>query len=119
MTASSITEYIDQFDGDVRQRLLTVYHMIQSAVPAEAVESISWRMPTFKIGDEPLFFFTGTKRHIGFYPTPDAIAHFSSELSGYGTTEHSIQLPHNAPLPTELVSEIISWRLDQLPSAGV
>ena len=50
MTASSIIEYIDQYDGDVRQRLLTVYELIRSAVPDEAVESISWRMPTFKLG---------------------------------------------------------------------
>ena len=65
MTASSIIEYIDQYDGDVRHRLLTVYDLIRSAVPDEAEESISWRMPTFKLGTEPLFFFTGTKRHIG------------------------------------------------------
>lgn len=116
MTASSISEYIDQYDGDVQQRLLTVYQMIKSAVPAEAVESISWRMPTFTLGVEPLFFFTGTKRHVGFYPTPQAITHFSTALSGYGTTEHAIQLPHNAPLPIELIREIIDWRLQQLPS---
>ena len=117
MTASSIIEYIDGYDGDVRQRLLTVYELIRSAVPDEAVESISWRMPTFKLGAEPLFFFTGTKRHIGFYPTSDAIAHFSTELAPYGTTEHAIQLRHDAPLPTELIREIIAWRLQQLPSA--
>lgn len=50
MTASSISEYIDRYDGDVRDRLLTVYELIRSAVPDEAVESISWRMPTFKLG---------------------------------------------------------------------
>ena len=119
MTATSIIEYIDSYDGDVRRRLLTVYELIRSVVPDEAVESISWRMPTFKLGTEPLFFFTGTKRHIGFYPTPDAIAHFSTELAGYGTTEHAIQLRHDVPLPTELVREMIAWRLQQLPSDRV
>ena len=119
MTASSIIEYIDGYDGDVRHRLLTVYELIRSAVPDGAVESISWRMPTFKLGTEPLFFFTGTKRHIGFYPTSDAIAHFSTELAAYGTTEHAIQLRHDAPLTTELIREIITWRLQQLPSDRV
>lgn len=114
MTVGSISEYIEQFDGDVRQRLLTVYEMIRSSVPAGAEESISWRMPTFKLGTEPLFFFTATKKHIGFYPTPDAIAHFSAQLSDYGTTEHLVQLRHDAPLPTELIREIIDWRLQQL-----
>lgn len=119
MTANSIIEYIDQYDGDVRNRLLSVYEMIRTAVPDEAEESISWRMPTFKLGTEPLFFFTATKRHIGFYPTPDAIAHFSTELADYGTTEHLIQLRHDAPLPTQLMREIIAWRLQQLPSGTV
>lgn len=63
MAASSIIEYIARYDGDVRRRLLTVYELIRTAVPDEAAESISWRMPTFKLGTEPLFFFTGTKRH--------------------------------------------------------
>lgn len=116
MTAGSISEYIEQFDGDIRQRLLTVYELIRSAVPDEAEESISWRMPTFKLGAEPLFFFTATKKHIGFYPTPDAMAHFSAQLSDYGTTEHLVQLRHDAPLPTELIREIIAWRLQSLPS---
>lgn len=119
MTPSSIIEYIDGYDGEVRHRLLTVYELIKSAVPDDAVESISWRMPTFKLGTEPLFFFTGTKRHVGFYPTPDAIAHFSTELAGYGTTEHLIQLRHDVPLPTGLVREIIAWRLQQLPPGSV
>ncbi|GAA3283746.1 iron chaperone [Paenarthrobacter aurescens] len=114
MTTGSIIEYIHQYDGEVRQRLLTVYQMIRSAVPSEAEESISWRMPTFKLGTEPLFFFTATKKHIGFYPTPDAMAHFSAQLSHYGTTDHLVQLPHNAPLPTDLIGEIIQWRLQQL-----
>lgn len=119
MTAGSILEYIEQYHGDVRERLMTVYQMIRSAVPDEAEESISWRMPTFKLGAEPLFFFTATKKHIGFYPTPDAMEHFSKELAGYGTTDHLVQLRHDAPLPLELIREIVAWRLQQLPSDGV
>ena len=114
MTADSISEYIEQFDGDVRQRLVTVYDLIRSAVPDAAEESISWRMPTFKLGTEPLFFFTATKKHIGFYPTPDAMAHFAAQLSEYGTTDHLVQLRHSAPLPIDLLREIINWRLGQL-----
>lgn len=114
MTADSISDYIEQFDGDVRQRLVTVYDLIRSAVPDAAEESIGWRMPTFKLGTEPLFFFTATKKHIGFYPTPDAMAHFSAQLSEYGTTDHLVQLRHSAPLPIDLLREIINWRLGQL-----
>ena len=96
-----------------------MYEQIRSAAPDEAVESIIWRMPTFKLGTEPLFFFTGTKRHTGFYPTSDAIAHFSTELAAYGTTERAIELRHDSPLPTGLIREIIAWRLQQLPSDRV
>ncbi|AJT41396.1 iron chaperone [Psychromicrobium lacuslunae] len=118
MTVNSIAEYIDQYDGEVQQRLLTVYELIRSAAPHTAVESISWRMPTFKLDTEPLFFFTAAKRHISFYPTAEVIAHFDSDLDGYGTTEHAIQFPHNAPLPIELIRQIIDWRLQQLPSGN-
>lgn len=37
-------------------------------------------------------------------------------MTATSTTEHMVQLPHSAPLPTELIREIIGWRLQQLPS---
>lgn len=115
MTASSIPEYIAGYEGEVRERLQTVYELIRSAVPDGAEESISWRMPAFMLGAEPLFFFTATKQHIGFYPTPEAIEHFASELSGYPTTEHLVRLRHDAPLPTALLCEIVDWRVRRAP----
>lgn len=98
MTASSIIEYIDRYDGDVRQRLLTVYELIRSAVPDEAVESVSWRMPTFKLGTEPLFFFTGTKRHVGFYPTRSHISRQSwPHMEPPSTLSSCAMMPRSRP----------------------
>lgn len=37
-------------------------------------------------------------------------------MTATSTTEHMVQLPHSAPLPVDLMREIIAWRLQQLPS---
>lgn len=114
MAIETIPEYIEQFDGDVRLRLETVYALVQSAVPAGTTESISWQMPAFMLGKEPLFFVTAAKRHLSFYPTGAAIEQFAAELAGYDTTEHAIRFPHREPLPMDLIQEIVTWRLAQV-----
>lgn len=112
--ASTIPDYIAGFDGEARLRLEAVYEVIRAAVPEETIESIKWKMPTFQVGKEPLFFFTGAKRHLSFYPSNEAIAHFSSELSGYETTEHAIRFPHGKPLPLDLIQDLVEWRVARL-----
>lgn len=118
MAAGSIEEYVGQTDGEVRTRLETVLALVRAAVPEGTRESIRWRMPAFMLGDEPLFFVTAAKRHLGFSPTSEAIEHFSGRLANYETTEHVIRLPHARPLPLELVGEIVRWRLARIGASS-
>lgn len=118
MTAKTIQEYIEEYDGEIRDRLETVYSLISDAVPPAATESIRWQMPAFSLGSEPLFFFTAAKQHLSFYPTSQVLETFADRIAGYATTQHAVKFPHRAELPVDLIRDMIAWRLSHLDPAS-
>jgi len=58
-----------------------------------------------------LVYFAACKNHIGFYPTPSGIGAFKNELSEYKGAKGSVQFPIEKPLPYELISEIVKFRV--------
>jgi uncharacterized protein YdhG (YjbR/CyaY superfamily) len=69
-------------------------------------------MPTFTLNGI-LLYFASHPNHIGFYPYPSAIEAFKEELSKYHTAKGSIQFPINQPLPMDLITRIIEFRVKE------
>ena len=67
-------------------------------------------MPTFVLHGN-LVHFAAYKNHIGLYPTPSGIEAFKHELSDYKGAKGSVQFPVGKPLPYELISEIVKFRV--------
>jgi uncharacterized protein YdhG (YjbR/CyaY superfamily) len=106
---TTVDAYLAGFSGEVRARLDQVRATIRAAAPA-ATERIAYGMPTYR-GRKNLVHFAGFAHHVGLYPTPAAIEAFASELAGYVTSKGAIQLPHDRPLPLDLVSRITAFRV--------
>ena len=85
---------------------------IRKAAP-QAVEAISYQMPTFKLNSKSLVYFAGYKNHIGFYPVPSGIKAFKKELSQYETGKGSVQFPIDKPVPHDLVKKIVIFRVKE------
>lgn len=112
ISTDGIDEYIRTFPPEVRKRLIAIRNIIRKAAP-EAGETIKYGIPTFTLYGN-LVHFGGFTRHIGFYPTPQAIAHFAKELSPYPQAKGSVQFPLDQPLPLPLIKRIILYRVQQL-----
>jgi len=111
---NSLDEYIATFPKKVQEILKSLRQAIKETAP-QAQETISWRMPTFKLNGNPLFF-AAFKKHIGLYPGPEAIVAFKERLSVYKTSKGAIQFPIDKPLPLELIKEIVTFRLKESTS---
>lgn len=107
--SQEIDKYIAGFPEDVQQRLNLVRETIRLAAP-EATEKISYMMPTFYLKGN-LIHFAGYKNHIGLYPAPSGIEAFQKELSVYKNAKGSVQFPHNQPLPLDLITDIVKFRV--------
>ena len=89
---------------------------IREAAP-DAVEAISYQMPTFKLNGN-LVHFAAYKNHIGFYPTPSGVEAFREELSAYKVSKGAIQFPIDQPMPLDLVRRIVQFRVAQNQTKG-
>jgi uncharacterized protein YdhG (YjbR/CyaY superfamily) len=115
---TSIDEYIATFPQDIQKILQELRAVIQAAAP-EAQEKISYQMPTFFLNGN-LVHFAAFKHHIGFYPAPRGLEAFAQELSIYEGAKGSVRFPIDQPLPLELISRIVKYRVaDQLKNAQI
>lgn len=105
----SIEEYILQFPPEIQEILQKFKKVIKESAP-DAEEKISWGMPTFVLHGN-LVHFAAFKNHIGFYPSPSGIDNFKDELSEYKGAKGSIQFPIKKPMPYELISKIVKFRV--------
>lgn len=104
-------EYILRFPPEVQAILEKLRKIIKESAP-DAEEKMSYQMPTFALHGN-LVHFAAYKNHIGFYPTPSGIDAFKEELSGYKGAKGSVQFPIEEPLPYELISKIVKFRVTE------
>jgi uncharacterized protein YdhG (YjbR/CyaY superfamily) len=110
-TFSSIDEYIGTFPEKIREPLEALRQAVRESAP-DAVEAISYQMPTYKLNGN-LVHFAAYKKHIGFYPTPSGITAFLNELKPFKFSKGAIQFPLDQPLPLDLVKKIVRFRVNE------
>ena len=107
-----VDEYLAGVPEPARTTLNTVRAAIRSAVPPEATEAISYRIPTFKYKG-PLLGFAAFSNHCSLFPTASVIEAFKSALKGFTTSKGTIHFPMDKPLPTALVKKLVKARVAQ------
>ncbi len=110
---SEVDLYINEHPEIIKERLVEIRNMILELAP-DATESISYNMPGYKLRGKPLIYFAAFKKHIGLYPLPGAIEAFRDRLEGFKLSVGAIQFPYNKPLPSEIIKEIIEYRIEEL-----
>jgi uncharacterized protein YdhG (YjbR/CyaY superfamily) len=110
-SAKTIDEYIAACPQDVQQLLQLMRATIHEAAP-EAAEAIKYAIPTFTLNGN-LVHFGAFKNHIGFYPAPMGIEAFKAETAVYETGRGTLQFPMDKPLPLDLVTRIVKFRVEK------
>jgi uncharacterized protein YdhG (YjbR/CyaY superfamily) len=108
---ATIDEYMAGFPKDVQAVLEQVRTTIRKAAPG-AQETIAYGMPAYRLSG-PLVYFAAFKNHIGFYATPTGHEAFAKELSKYKQGKGSVQFPLNQPMPLELITRIVKFRVGE------
>jgi len=109
--STTIDKYIADCPEDIREKLELIRATIQLAAP-EATEAIKYAIPTFVLHGN-LVHFAAFKNHIGFYPGPAGLEAFKKALSVYKTGKGSVQFPLDQPIPLNLTTRIVQFRVGQ------
>src|SRR6202162_1777190 len=82
----NVDEYLAGIPEPARSTLNKIRAAIRSAVPPEATETISYRIPAFK-DKGVLVWFAAFSNHCSLFPTASVIEAFKNELKGFSTSK--------------------------------
>jgi uncharacterized protein YdhG (YjbR/CyaY superfamily) len=105
-------EYLAGVPEPARSTLNEMRAAIRSAVPPEATETISYRIPAFK-HKRVLVWFAAFSNHCSLFPTASVIEVFRNELKGFTTSKGTIHFPTDKPLPAALIKKLVKARVAQ------
>jgi uncharacterized protein YdhG (YjbR/CyaY superfamily) len=111
----NVDEYLARVPEPARSTLNKIRAVIRSAVPPEATETISYRIPAFRC-KEVLVWFVAFSDHCSLFPTASVIEAFKKELKGFYTSRGTIHFPTDKPLPAALIKKLAKARVAQVES---
>lgn len=109
----TIAEYVAGIPESSRKAFNELRAAIRSAVSAEAVEVISYRIPAFK-HQRILVWFAAFANHCSLFPTAAVIEAFRTELKSLSTSKGTIHFPIDRPIPAALVKKLVKARVAQV-----
>lgn len=113
-TYKTIDEYFATCDLELVEIMRKIREIIKENAP-DAIEKISWGMPTFYFKENLVHFFAH-KNHIGFYPGEKGIEEFKEEFDalGYKYSKGAVQFPLKKEMPYDLIARITKYRVDNV-----
>lgn len=110
---TTVNDYLDTIDPQQRNEFERLRSIVRQLAP-NAVETISYGMPTFKVNGRPLIYFGAFKHHMSLFPTPGPAEQLKDRLISYKVSKGTIQFTFDNPLPDSLIKDIILARLNEI-----
>ena len=110
----SVDDYIAAQPEAAQPVLDRVRRTIRKAVP-KAEESISYKIPTYKLHGERLLYFAGWKQHYSLYPaTKRLVAALKEDLKPYEVVKSTVRFSLAEPVPAKLIERIAKFRAKEV-----
>jgi uncharacterized protein YdhG (YjbR/CyaY superfamily) len=117
MVVATVDEYLAGLPEAPRRALEQVRATVRAVAP-EATESISYGMPTFRLGGRLLLSYAAFTRHCSLFPaSADVMATLGAELAPYFHAKATLRFSPDAPIPRALLERIVAVRVDEVASA--
>lgn len=110
--AKSVGEYLGQLPADRRAILEPLVAAIRQAAP-RAIESMEYRMPTWRFGGEVLCALNSQKNYVSFYISEETHAECAELLQGLDCGKSCIRFRRAEQLPPAAVTRLVKVRLKQ------
>ena len=113
VTYDSIDTYLAELDATKRATLQTVRERIRAVLP-EAEECISYGLPAFRSDGKVLAGFGAFAGHLSYFPHSGRVLPvLADQLTDYDWATGTLRFPLDAPLPAELIAELVRVRREQ------
>ena len=109
-TPRDVEEYLAGVPTTQRKTLERLRRIIKSVVP-EAVEVISYQIPTFKLNGRMLVSYAAFHEHCSFFPGAGPVDAHEDELKSFATSKGTVRFTPEKPLSTALVKKLVRTRI--------
>jgi uncharacterized protein YdhG (YjbR/CyaY superfamily) len=117
-TDPRVDDYLAKLPADQQQLLGALRHRVAELVP-EAVETISYGMPAFRIGGRFFLSYAAWKKHCSIYPIDDGmLERHADAIRGHGRTKGALHFTTEQPLPDALLQDLVRQRVSEARARG-
>ena len=108
--AKDVETYLARVPDDARALLEKLRQTVKSVVP-EAVEVISYGIPTFKLDGRMLVSYAAFAEHCSFFPGAGPVDEHQDELKSFQTSKGTIRFTTGKPLSASLIKKLVKTRI--------
>jgi uncharacterized protein YdhG (YjbR/CyaY superfamily) len=112
---ADIDAYLADLPDDARATLQALRRTIRDVAP-DAVESISYGVPTFKYKGRPLIYLAAAKNHLSLYGI--SVDEYRDELAGFDAEKGTVRFQQGAPPPEPLVRKMLRARIADIDASA-
>jgi uncharacterized protein YdhG (YjbR/CyaY superfamily) len=112
MTVRSIDDYLASASPEAAALIGRLRALIHELAP-DAVESISYGMPTFAAPGHHRFHLGAWATHVGVYPVGSAPEPLQSRVAPLRAAKDTVRLPLDRPLDEELARQLLTFLLER------
>jgi len=105
-----VESYLRGVPADAQASLGKLRQTIKSVAP-EAVEVISYGIPTFKLDGRMLVSYAAFAEHCSFFPGAGPLDEHEDELKSFQTSKGTIRFTQTKPLSAALVKKLVKTRI--------
>jgi uncharacterized protein YdhG (YjbR/CyaY superfamily) len=114
MAAKDADAYLARLSADKRATLEKVRQAIRAAAP-NAVEGMSYGMPTFFVGKRPVAGYGARAQHCSYFPMSGAVtAQLAEDLKKYEVSKGGFRFPIGKPPSAALVRKLVKARMAEI-----
>jgi uncharacterized protein YdhG (YjbR/CyaY superfamily) len=114
VSAEDVDKYLQTVEEPKRSTLEALRRTILEIVP-DAEQTISYRIPAFRVGGKTVAGFAAFRHHLSYLPfSGSVLPQLADELEGYTMTKSALHFPVDRPLPKALVRKLIGARLSEM-----
>lgn len=109
-TPRDVDDYLSRVPPTQRKALEQLRRTIKSVVP-DAVEVISYQIPTFKLNGRMLVSYAAFAGHCSFFPGAGPTEVHQNELKAFPTSKGTVRFTPEQPLSAALVKKLVKTRI--------
>jgi uncharacterized protein YdhG (YjbR/CyaY superfamily) len=104
--AADVAAYISALPESARPVAEAFRRIIRATLP-QAIETISYGIPAYKVGRRTVIYFAIWKAHAAFYPIHRGSSAFEARVAAYRDKKDTVRFELKHPMPMDVIQLIV------------